>query len=330
MTSTGSDAVPEPTWRADDELAGFECCDLPLSTAPLASEPTDDLTATLVRCGEPSRARAVLYVHGWNDYFYQAHLAEFWREQGFDFYALDLRRYGRSLRPGQLGGYVADLDDHFEEIDLAVAYLSRHHAQVTLNAHSTGGLVGALYADAHPDAFTGLVLNSPWLDLHGSRMFRTVTATVLGQLANRAPTTAIPLPDTGFYRRTIDARLDGEWTFNDERKGGPSFSLWSGWMRAVLSGHARVTNGLSIQTPVLVALSARSDFHRSWNAEAMTSADAVLDVRKLALAASGLGRCVTILRVDGGLHDLVLSRKEVRDRYFTEVATWLRAYVPEQ
>src|SRR5690554_3771130 len=51
----------------------------------------------------------VLYVHGWSDYFFQKRLARFWTSRGARFYALDLRKYGRSLREGQTAGYVADL-----------------------------------------------------------------------------------------------------------------------------------------------------------------------------------------------------------------------------
>ena len=61
------------------------------------------MVATLVRrAGGERSAHAVLYLHGWNDYFFQTHLADVLRRAGFDFYALDLRRYGRSLRLGQL------------------------------------------------------------------------------------------------------------------------------------------------------------------------------------------------------------------------------------
>ena len=56
----------------------------------------------------------MLYLHGWNDYFFQTHLADYLTELGLDFYALDLRRYGRSLRRGQLRGFITDLDDYGE------------------------------------------------------------------------------------------------------------------------------------------------------------------------------------------------------------------------
>ena len=61
--------------------------------------------ATLIRKTSDRRGRrAVLYLHGWNDYFFQTHLADYLSDIGYDFYALDLRRYGRSMRPGQLPG----------------------------------------------------------------------------------------------------------------------------------------------------------------------------------------------------------------------------------
>ena len=40
--------------------------------------------------------------------------------RGYDFYALDLRKYGRSLRPHQTPDYVDDLREYFDELDEAL------------------------------------------------------------------------------------------------------------------------------------------------------------------------------------------------------------------
>ena len=44
----------------------------------------------------PRHDRAVLYLHGRNDYFFQTWLADALLEAGYEFYALDLRTCGRA------------------------------------------------------------------------------------------------------------------------------------------------------------------------------------------------------------------------------------------
>ena len=113
-----------------DLLDGYLSTDIPLPDAPLMpGEPEGlEVVATLVRRDEPRRSRrAVLYVHGWNDYFFQTHLADFWAGLGFDFYALDLRRYGRSLRRGQLHGFTTDLAAYDDELDAAADLIAAVH-----------------------------------------------------------------------------------------------------------------------------------------------------------------------------------------------------------
>ena len=46
--------------------------------------------------GTPRHKRAVLYLHGRNDYFFQTHLADAFLSAGYEFYALDLRTCGRA------------------------------------------------------------------------------------------------------------------------------------------------------------------------------------------------------------------------------------------
>ena len=66
------------------------------------------VTATLIRHDRttPSK-RALLYVHGYNDYFFQAAMGDSIAQHGIDFYALDLRKYGRLYPPSSrcLRGY---------------------------------------------------------------------------------------------------------------------------------------------------------------------------------------------------------------------------------
>ena len=64
-------------WSPDTELDGYEQLIFPLPGEPTyALEPENSLVATLVRRDGPRSRSALLYVLGWNDYFFQTHLAD--------------------------------------------------------------------------------------------------------------------------------------------------------------------------------------------------------------------------------------------------------------
>jgi len=62
--------------------------------------------------------------------------------------------------------------------------------------------------------------------------------------------------------------------------------------------------------------------------EEAQSVDTVLDVRQIAKWSHQLGDDVTVGRVPGAMHDVFLSRKEVREEAFAHTARWL-AYALE-
>ena len=296
-------------------------------------------TATLVRFrpahktlpASPARRRVVLFLHGWSDYFFNVDLARFWSLAGYDFYALDMHNHGRSLRPESPGGYVSDLGDYDAEIDTACRLIGQDGADpsLTLMGHSTGGLVAVLWASRHPGRVARLVLNSPWLEMHGSSLVRRATAGMVGPVARFRPEAVLRLPERGFYWRTISSSADGEWTLDDRYRPPMAFPVRAGWLSAVLAGHARVARGLNIEAPILVLLSSGSANGLFWSEE-MRRTDAVLDVNIIAARALTLGRTVTVERIDGALHDVFLSPAAVRADAYARLARWLRAYGDEE
>lgn len=315
------------TWSPDLLLESFQSTTIDLPDATVyAGEPGGSLCATLVRRNAPERPRAMLYIHGWSDYFFQRHLADEMASLGYDFYALDLRRYGRSLRQGQLAGFVTDLSTYDVEIDEAVRIIQDEgHGELVVMGHSTGGLIASLWADVHPGVASAIVLNSPWLELQSYPAVRPALLPMFSAARSLSPTAVLPLSETGFYRRCISATEDGEWDYSLNLKGDKAFSVRVGWLAAIMQGHAKVSAGLTIDAPVAVLLADRSDFRRKWSEELRT-ADVVLDVDTLAARAANLGRHVTLVRVEDGMHDLTLSDEPARSRYFAEVRRWLGAY----
>lgn len=316
-------------WSDDRLLPGYQARSWQIEDAELADgEPDQPLVATLVRRNEPSHQRAVLYVHGWNDYFFQTHLADFWDKQGFDFYAVELRRYGRNLRPGLLAGYITDLDHYAAELDEAYRLIREDgHDLITAMGHSTGGLVVSVWASQSPRLLNGVVLNSPWLDMRGPEMLRRALTPLVHRVANVKPTTALQGNETGLYFASVSATRNGEWTVDTDYKSNRAFVPRFGWARAILTAQTRVAGGLKIDTPVLSMMSARSGLSMSEWDDSIMSQDIVLDVDQLAAVSWRLGRVVTIVRIKGGMHDLVLSPRPVRDEVFAEISRWLKVYV---
>jgi alpha-beta hydrolase superfamily lysophospholipase len=299
-------------------------------TIPLPPDEEGEVVATLVRRKVPRRRsrKAVLHVHGFCDYFFQTAAADFWVEQGYDFYAIDLRKYGRSLRPHQTPNYAADLAEYDADLTAAMERIVDRdaHEHVLVSGHSTGGLIALLWAERSRPDLAGMFLNAPWVDLKGSFWLRTAGTKALDQLGVRRPRQEIPRSVSGLYTRSLHRDHDGEWDFDLSWKPVESWPVYAGWLRAVRRGHAAVQRGLSLDVPVLVMSSARSATPRSWGPEA-TSSDIVLDVAQIARHAPKLSSHVTMVRVPDALHDITLSRAEVRERVFDELRRWLMAYV---
>jgi len=277
----------------------------------------------------PTRpARAVLYVHGWSDYFFQTELAEYWHGVGADFYALDLRKYGRSLRPDQTPGYIEDLAEYNADLAAAMAVIRLAHGddvRVVFMGHSTGGLIGTLWAQHNREEVSSLVLNSPWLEMQGSALLRNVSTPAINQIARFQPKTALPNIDPGYYARAIGAVGGGEWSYDTDWRPTPAFPVRAGWLRAIIAGHAEVAHGLSIGVPILTLAATHSLFGARWS-EAMRSTDIVLDVDVIVRRAVQLGPVVTVVRIEGGVHDLTLSPPPVRARLYAEITRWIGGY----
>ncbi len=286
------------------------------------------MVATLVsRHASTQTKRAVLYLHGWTDYFFQKHLAEFFTERGYDFYALDLRRYGRSLLPHQTANYTHDVAEYFAEIDEAVRIIrdEEGHDTLLLNGHSTGGLIAALWADRvrGQGLVQGVFLNSPFFEFNEPWLTRKLLTPVITFVGARNPRRRLPQQLTATYGISLHTSERGEWDYSLDWKPLKGFGIYAGWVRAIALAHRTVQRGLAIDVPVLVACSMRS--YRGRFSEAAHDADSVLNVDHIVRYAAGLGRDVTVVRIDGGKHDLTLSRAPARERVFSALDGWLAA-----
>jgi alpha-beta hydrolase superfamily lysophospholipase len=310
----------------------------------LTFEPDDDgpVSATIVRRPlKRERECAVLYIHGFIDYFFQAHLADYYQDtlaggqsgKGCDFFALDLRKYGRSLAPGyRYPNFAKNLDEYFPEITKALTIVrDEGYRFVVLNGHSTGALTAARYLQDGSEKATvnAVFLNSPFLDFNDRDIsgFGEFFAGLIGRMA---PHYQRDSPVPRWYARSLLERSEacpdchGRWNFDAKLKPLDGFPTFLGWVRAIDDAHDKVRRG-GIGQPILILHSARSNDGKGtlW-LEEFRRADLVLDVEDMKREGKSLGPQVTIKPIEGGLHDLVLSDPDALTQMFAEVTAWLR------
>ena len=302
----------------------------------------------------PRHERAVLYLHGRNDYFFQTHLADAFLQAGYEFYALDLRTCGRAGIGHPSPHDVRDLRIHDEEIGEALRIIrSEHgHGVVVLNGHSTGGLQAVIWAADHPGTVEALVLNSPWLQLNASGLIRSYGSAYVDVLSRRSPERIIdnpaeakarkrlaaeaasaPGPDgaeaggsepveADLYVRVLHRRWGGEWDWDLRLKPSPAFPVRAGFLAGIRRLQREVRHGLGIEAPVLVCCSTTSSSPEASPEEALHS-DIVLSVEQIIERAAFLGTDVTVRQIPGGVHDLALSPSPAREEYLATVTDWL-------
>ena len=285
-------------WQPDRLLPGFEALEI-----ELAPDYDGPVVATLVRLPAGDAPRGpVLYIHGFSDYFFQRHMAERFALEGYAFYALELRKYGRSIRPNQHPNFCKSLTEYYPDIGAAIAEIG---APVLLAGHSTGGLIASLYAHEgdRRDDVQALWLNSAFFDWNLPE-WRKIQMHIASAIGRFYPF----LNDPKAFRPEYTRALHADWDFDLRLKPEYGFPLYYGWLGAIGDAFQKVHRGLAIKGPVL---SMHSD-----------EADVVLDWRHIARWSRVLGKDVTVLAFPGATHDLVCSPPRIRDEVFSQLFAW--------
>lgn len=312
-------ATSAQQWVADSLGNGYE-----MSHINLGKDYHGDARCTLVRhkSSIETSHRGILYIHGYNDYFFQTEMGLRFAKEGYNFYALELRRYGRSLRRGDKPFIIKEFTDYFQEVDKALDVMRRNGCDtIVLMGHSTGGLLASYYMATHPEASVDiLILNSPFLDWNLGKLESVMD--FIAPIGSIFPNIPINTGGAGVYAESLLKSQRGEWEF-DMTKKSTDYGVNLGWIRAIHNAqqNLRKLNG-AIKKPILLMFSFASSNPDVWSSLA-SSTDVVLSVRDIQKYGSQLGPDVTQVAVKDGLHDLLLSRPTVRYPLYNYIFEWL-------
>lgn len=291
----------------------------------LKADKGKEVVATLVKKAIPQQGNiAVLYIHGFNDYFFQRELGDSVAAHQMGFYALDLRRYGRSLRNPKDRYQITNMEDYFEEIDSTLAIIrSEGYQKIVCMGHSNGGLVWSYYLSKrqayHPE-ICGLILNSPFLDMNLGKFLEKVALPFVTSLPFKG--LRISQGKSRAYAESLLQAYHGEWNFDTTWKLEQSPAVSVRWLKAVRQAQKWVQNKADIKVPILLLRSNRSVKGKQWN-DKYQKGDAVLDVGDISRYGKKLGNKVTEVVITDGMHDLILSSLPARALTYQRIFQWL-------
>ena len=285
--------------------------------------------ATLIRKKSTQiTSKAVLYIHGFIDYYFQTEMAEQFNQHGFDFYALDLRKYGRSHLPHQRFYNVHELSEYDAEISQSLKIIAEEgHNSVLLCGHSTGGLICTRYIAHHLNhaLIKALWLNSPFFDFNLSNVEKKLALPMLSKLGEKFPNITIPNRINKWYVPSIHKIFYGEWNFNLEWKPIAIPKVPLGFIHAIYQAQQEIHKGVYINIPTLIMHSDKTTNPKHWHVRAQSS-DIVLNIKDIKHTGHQLKGPITLCEIHNGVHDLVLSSQQTRKIVYNKLFKWLDAH----
>ena len=303
------------------ELGGGKICTL-INYAPV---PKQDKIHT-----------AILYLHGYTDYFFQTGLAEYFSALGYRFYAIDLQGYGRSIRANQTLNSCKSLLDYHSDIASALAVMAKEGITSCIPlAHSTGGLIIASYLRVHlakhlkPHTensgihIKGLILNSPFLSVPISPQKETIVLPIYRFLTKYLPFISINTHRITYYTQSLHKRLSGEWDYRLDWKPASGLPLSFYWLGKIMEEQALCVQ-TKIPIPTLLCRSGKSTYLAK-SLDECRHGDGVLNIENMELKAKLIFPNLVSKVIENGFHDLYLSPQPVREKYLSAVQTWLES-----
>ena len=261
---------------------------------------------------EIKSTRAVVYVHGYNDYFFNQELAQRFVDNGYSFYAIDLHGYGKSATKGKTDFYMSDIADYYPEITKTIEYAKSLGAlKIVLLGHSQGGLITSLYAK-DIGGIDALVLNSPFFGFYTSWFNKYIALPVVGLLSHFNPHGVMAGGETNIYGENLYKK----YHFDSNLKHLVSQDKPLAWFDALMIAQGRVMSGLNLSIPTLLLHSSRSGIEDSLDIE---NSDVVLDIQDMKNGAKNLSKNIELIAIDGAIHDIFLSKESAKNKAYDKM-----------
>ena len=278
-----------------------------------------DLNYTIIKSEAIDSKIIFVHIPGFNDYIFNKDLMNRLNIHNISFYGVELHNYGRNINKNTKKKYYFDnIDDCLIQINDAINYLKKDR-KVILSGHSMGGLLAFLYLKKYKN-IDALFLNSPFFKFNVS-FLQYIGLYLMSFSSKFFEDLYIQADEVNLYGITISNRYRGEWEIDERYKDiVQEPKIYFSWIRAILQGQNEVEY-INTQIPILTLISDKSSNGKNENL--LFKSDIVLNVEDIEKISYKLSPNTKLFKIKDALHNVFLSKKEVRDKAYKQFFIWM-------
>lgn len=276
-----------------------------------------DNTRSILHYKRNNNKKAIFWISGYCDYYYHYHIGELFNNNGYDIFAISLRRCADANITDNLYNYSNNFNEYLEDINKQLKYIKSKYKyeKIILHGFSNGGLISTYYMHRYPNSFDGLILHSPFFDFKTKKINRLFGLYILYYIGLIFPYFILRYQNknkTNFTNNQIIKRF----YMNPKYKSDMPNMIYAAFISEVINIQTKIHNKeVNIEKPILSIFCDKTVGKKEINGENL------LKIEDMEKYSDYIGENVTKIKIKNGAHDLYTVQHY--EETFYKVLNWL-------
>ena len=266
--------------------------------------------------------KALIWIPGYNDYYYNFYVGEKFLNNGFDIYALKLRRYKQENLKDIF--YCDDLNEYIEDINnIFPKILEKNYKKIVLYGHSMGGLVSSIYCKEgeYKDKISHLILNSPFFDFKLGFFEKIFLYYIVYYISYLFPKKLIRPLDFN-KKNYLTLNIKKRFYLNDKYKLHILSPVYASWIKTIIDYQYKIQyQNLNLNIPILVLYCEKSSNFTNSN----QTGDDTLNINDIKKYSNNLGKNLKTYQFNNAIHDIFSSTLDIINKALDITFNWLNS-----
>ena len=272
-----------------------------------------------------NNSKAILWIHGYNDYYYHFYIGELLLKEGYDIYAICLRRYEQNnLTPF----YTDDINEYIEDINNLFPIISKNnYKKILFYGHSTGALISILYCNygKFKNKIDGLILNSPFFEFNLDSLSLFCLKYIVYYLGYYFPQFLIRGKNENNIN-SLTSEIKKRFYIDYNKKFNYLPQVYFGWVRTIIMNQSKIQNKeINLKKPILILHSDKSIYPSI--DKTTENGDDTLNINDIIKYSKYIGNNVTRIEINNAIHDVFCSNIKSRNKAINEMFNWLNKFI---